>query len=86
VFNSQIGDVLRGIGQGQVAVSGTLARAESVGTSTTYPASIDTPKNIDPDMLRLGMVGTATVIFDKAGPIGLLATILLWVKAYAAYL
>ena len=86
VFNSQIGDVLRGIGQGQVAVSGTLARAESVGTSTTYPANIDTPKNIDPDMLRLGMVGTATVISDKAGPIGLLATILLWVKAYAAYL
>jgi hypothetical protein len=26
-------------------------------------------------------VGTATVISDKAGPIGLLATILLWVKA-----
>jgi hypothetical protein len=44
------------------------------------------PKGIDPDILRLGMVGTATVISDKAGPIGLLATILLWVKAYAAYL
>jgi len=41
---------------------------------------------MDSDMLRLGMVGTATVISDKAGPIGFLATILLWVKAYAAYL
>jgi hypothetical protein len=41
---------------------------------------------MDPDMLRLGMVGTATVISDGAGPIGFLATILLWVKAYAAYL
>jgi multidrug resistance efflux pump len=86
MFYSEIGDVFRGTGQGQVAVSGTLARAETVGTSTTYPTNIDTPKNIDPDMLRLGMVGTATVISDKAGPIGLLATILLWVKAYAAYL
>jgi hypothetical protein len=28
----------------------------------------------------------AAVISDKAGPIGFLATILLWVKAYAAYL
>lgn len=37
-------------------------------------------------MLRLAMVGTAMVISDKAGPIGLLAMILLWVKAYAAYL
>jgi multidrug resistance efflux pump len=86
VYYSKIADVLRGIGQGQVAVSGTLARAETVGTSTTYPAEINLPKGIDPDMLRLGMVGTATVISDKAGPIGLLATILLWVKAYAAYL
>jgi multidrug resistance efflux pump len=86
VYYSAIADVLRGIGQGQIAVSGALARAETVGTSTTYPASIVVPKNIDPDMLRLGMVGTATVISDQAGPIGFLATVLLWVKAYAAYL
>jgi multidrug resistance efflux pump len=86
VFYSAISDVYRGVGQGQVAVSGTLARAETVGTSSTFPAKIEIPKGIDPDMLRLGMVGTATVISDKAGPIGLLAMILLWVKAYAAYL
>jgi hypothetical protein len=30
--------------------------------------------------------GTATAFSDHAGPIGLLTTILLWVKAYAAYL
>jgi multidrug resistance efflux pump len=86
VYYSAIADVLRGIGQGQIAVSGALTRAETVGTSTTYPASIVVPKNIDPDVLRLGMVGTATVISDQAGPIGFLATVLLWVKAYAAYL
>jgi len=63
-----------------------LASAEMVGTSSTYPARIDAPKDMDPDMLRLGMVGTATVISEKSGPIGLLATILLWVRAYAAYL
>ena len=66
--------------------AGALARAETVGTSKNYPASINLPKGTDPDMLRLGMVGTATVISDKAGPIGFLATILLWVKAYVAYL
>jgi multidrug resistance efflux pump len=86
IYYSAIKDVPRGTGQGQVAVSGTLARAEMVGTSTTYPASIDLPKDIDRELLRLGMVGTATAFSDKAGPIGLLATILLWVKAYAAYL
>jgi multidrug resistance efflux pump len=86
VYYSEIGEVLRGTGEGQVAVSGTLARPDTIGTSTAYPARIDVPKDMDTDMLRLGMVGTATVISEKAGPIGLLATILLWVKAYAAYL
>lgn len=86
VYSSEITDVVRGTGEGQVAVSGTLARSDAVGTSTTYPAFIALPGNADADMLRLGMVGTATVISDKAGPIGSLATILLWVKAYAAYL
>jgi multidrug resistance efflux pump len=86
VFNSAISDVVRGVGQGQIAVSGTLARAEAVGAGSTFPAVIDLPKNVDADMLRLGMVGTATVISSEAGPIGILATILLWVKAYAAYL
>jgi hypothetical protein len=55
VYYSAIADVYRGVGQGQVAVSGTLARAETVGTSSNYPASIDLPKGIDPDILRLGM-------------------------------
>jgi multidrug resistance efflux pump len=86
VYASRIATVLRGIGQGQSAVSGTLGRAETIGTSSSYPASIDLPENIDPDMLRLGMVGTATVISDKAGPIAALATLLIWVKAFAAYL
>jgi hypothetical protein len=50
------------------------------------PAKINLPKNIDPDMLRLGMVARRQANSDKARPIGFLATILLWVKACAAYL
>ena len=63
-----------------------IALLNTLTPSGRIAANIDTPKGIDPDMLRLGMVGTATVISDKAGPIGFLATILLWLKAYAAYL
>jgi multidrug resistance efflux pump len=86
VYTSTIGDIAQGVGQGQIAVSGILARAESVGTSTDYPALINVPAEIDRNMLRLGMVGTAAVISDDAGPIGILANILLWVTACALYL
>ncbi len=83
IYTSTIGNVVQGVGQGQIAVSGILARAESIGISTDYPALINMPADVDRNMLRLGMVGSATVISDDAGPIGILANILLWVTAYA---
>jgi len=43
-------------------------------------------EDLDPAALRLGMSGVATVFSDHAGPIGGLASILLWIKAYAMYL
>jgi len=86
VYVSRVSGMPWGIGQGQVAVSGTLARAETVGTASTYPAYIEVPHDVDPEALRLGMVGTATVISERAGPIGFLASLLLWVKAFLAYL
>jgi len=86
IYRTTIGDNIRGVGQGQIAVSGMLARAETVGTSTDYPAQIKIPDGIDRNELRVGTVGTATVFADNAGPIAILANILLWVKSYAAYL
>jgi hypothetical protein len=44
------------------------------------------PADLDPDFLRLGMAGSATIVPKDAGAIGLLATILQWVQAYAMYL
>jgi multidrug resistance efflux pump len=86
IYKSTVGNMVQGVGQGQIAVSGILARAESIGTSMDYPALINIPADMDRNMLRLGMVGSATVISDNAGPIGILANILLWVTAYALYL
>jgi multidrug resistance efflux pump len=86
VYRAKVGEIVRGVGQGQIAVSGILARAETVGTSMDFPVRIDIPADMNRDMLRLGMVGTATVLGDGAGPIGILATILLWVSAYILYL
>ena len=85
-YKSTIGEIVQGVGQGQIAVSGILARADSIGTSTDYPALINVPADTDRNMLRLGMVGTATVFSNNAGPIEILANILLWVTAYALYL
>jgi multidrug resistance efflux pump len=86
VYTTTIAAVVRGVGEGQIAASGSLARVGQIGATGDFPARIKAPSNLDPTLLRLGMVGSATVISAKAGPIGLLADILQWVQAYALYL
>src|SRR5437588_560691 len=87
-MDSEIGGVNTTVAQlhGQVAVSGTFARTSALGGATVFPAEISIPDGMSRDALRLGMSGGATAFADNAGVIGLLASILVWVSAYTAYL
>jgi multidrug resistance efflux pump len=85
IYHAKVTGIPKGVGQGQIAVSGTLARTTLGGTSA-FPAQISIPDEMSRDTLRLGMSGNATAFSEKAGVIGLLASILVWVSAYAAYL
>nr|WP_249794677.1 biotin/lipoyl-binding protein [Bradyrhizobium sp. Oc8] len=86
IHEATVAAIPQGVGQGQIAVSGALARVGSIGGAKVYPAAIFIPKTIDRSRLRLGMPGTATVFADNAGVIGLLMSILVWVGSYTAYL
>lgn len=86
IYHAKIATIPRGVGQGQIAMSGALARVGSIEGVESYPAVISIPEGIERELLRPGMPGTATVIAEKAGVIGFVASILLWVKAYTAYL
>lgn len=86
IYHAKITSIPKGIGQGQVAVSGTLARTTALGGTTAFPAEMSVPDQMSRDSLRLGMSGNATAYAPNAGVIGLLATILVWVSSYTAYL
>jgi multidrug resistance efflux pump len=86
IYHARITAIPRGVGQGQIAVSGTLARTNALGGATVFPAEISIPDEMSRDSLRLGMSGSATAFSDKAGVIGLLASILVWISSYTAYL
>jgi multidrug resistance efflux pump len=86
IYRARITAIPKGIGQGQVAVSGTLARTNALGGATVFPAEISIPDGMNRDQLRLGMSGGATAFAGNAGVIGLLASILVWVSSYTAYL
>ncbi|UPJ58442.1 HlyD family secretion protein [Bradyrhizobium sp. 192] len=86
IYHARIAAIPKGVGQGQISVSGTLARTNALGGASAFPAVISIPDEMSRDSLRLGMSGTATAFSEKAGVIGLLASILVWVSAYTAYL
>jgi len=86
IYHAKITAIPRGVGQGQVAVSGTLARTNALGGATVFPAEISIPDGMSRESLRLGMSGSATAFADNAGVIGLLASILMWISSYTAYL
>jgi multidrug resistance efflux pump len=86
VYHAKIIEIPKGIGQGQIAASGTLARTNAIGGASAFPAVISIPDEMSRDSLRLGMSGSATVFAANAGVIGLLASILVWISSYTAYL
>jgi multidrug resistance efflux pump len=86
IYHAKISSIPRGVGQGQIAVSGTLARTTALGGATAFPAEIAIPQELNRESLRLGMSGSVTVFSEKAGVIGLLASILVLISSYTAYL
>ncbi len=86
IYDAIVTEIPRGIGQGQIAASGMLARVGSIGGAEAYPAAISLPANLDPDLIRLGVSGKATVFSENAGVIGTIAWVLLWIDSYVAYL
>lgn len=86
IHHAKIISIPKGVGQGQVATSGTIVRTNAIGGATVFPAQISIPDEMNREALRLGMSGNATAFSEKAGVIGLLASILVWVSSYTAYL
>jgi multidrug resistance efflux pump len=86
IYHAKIVAIPKGVGQGQIAVSGTLARTNALGGATAFPAVISIPDEMSRESLRLGMSGSATAFAGNAGVIGLLASILVWISSYTAYL
>lgn len=86
LYSSTIGDIVSGVGEGQIATSGVLARVTSLPMTTEYPALIIRPKEIDASALRPGMSGTATVYAPDSSPLDKIGWLLLYGRALALYL
>ncbi|BCH24566.1 HlyD family secretion protein [Mesorhizobium sp. L-8-3] len=86
VHKSTVETVIRGVGEGQLLASGNLERVSGAEATKEFPVLINVPEGIDPDLLRPGVSGKATVFDTNAGVIGKLGEVLIRVAAVGAYL
>ncbi len=86
IFWTEVETELTGMSGGHVQTGATLVDPDSLGKGDELLVRLRWPSGLTTEDLQPGAVGQATVIGDGAGPIGSLAKILLWVRAYAEYL
>jgi multidrug resistance efflux pump len=87
LYTSTIAEIVSGVGEGQIASSGTLVRVTSLPMTAEYPVVIERPKEIEPAAaLRPGMSGTATVYAPNSAPLDTIGWILLYGRALTLYL
>jgi RND family efflux transporter MFP subunit len=86
LYGSTIEEIAAGVGEGQIASSGTLARVTSLPMTTEYAVVISRPTDIDDSALRPGMSGTATAYAPNSAPLDTIGWLLLYGRALTLYL
>ncbi len=86
IFHAEIVEIPRGVGQGQIAVSGMLARVGSIGGATRISGDHLDPEGYRPAAAAARNAGNRDRLADNAGVIGVLMSILVWISSYTAYL
>jgi multidrug resistance efflux pump len=86
IYSSKISGIVIGVGEGQIAASGTLAQVTLLPMTSQYPALIERPRDIETSALRPGMSGTVTVYAPNSAPLVIIGWILLYGSVLALYL
>jgi multidrug resistance efflux pump len=69
IYHARIIAIPKGMGQGQVAVSGTLARTTALGGATVFPAEISIPDGMNRDQLPVWVGSISSRSGKKSGPL-----------------
>ncbi|WP_170476359.1 HlyD family secretion protein [Ruegeria arenilitoris] len=75
-----------GFSEGTIDLRTGLPSIRELAGISSYPVLVELPDNVTPKALPFGTSGTALVMTEKAGAIGILAEILFWVTKKLNYL
>ncbi|MEP2531977.1 efflux RND transporter periplasmic adaptor subunit [Shimia sp.] len=86
IFTATVKSISAGTASGQVEGGSALLSAIDIGSSSEVLVLLSWPDEINTSAIAAGSVGSATAIGPDAGAIGILATVLFYLKMLGAYL
>lgn len=86
IFESKVVQVAPASSSGQISAGSDLLGALDIGSSGDALVILAWPENLDQAVATPGTVGSATAIGPDAGAMGMLATVLLYLKMLGTYL
>ncbi len=86
IFESTVVEIASGTSSGQIPVGADILGALDIGSSGEALVVLAWPEGLDRDVATAGSVGSATAFGPDAGAMGILATVLLYLKMIGTYL
>ena len=79
VYETEVSELASGIQEGQFAIGGQLDSVQQRRMVRTFPLFLSLPADFPPELRKVGMAASVTVMTDQAGPIGIYAEVMQWV-------
>ena len=86
IFSTEVVETVAGTASGQLPIGAELLGAADIGGESDVLVVLAWPEEVDRDVAIAGTVGSATAFGPNAGAMGILATVLLYVKMLGTYL
>ena len=86
LYTSEVVAIAPGTSSGQIPVGANLLSALDIGSTGEALVVLAWPDGLDRDVATAGTVGSATAFGPDAGAMGILATVLLYMKMIGTYL
>ena len=86
IFESEVVEIAPGTSSGQIPVGADLLSALDIGSTGEALVVLAWPDGLDRGIATAGTVGSATAFGPDAGAMGILATVLLYIKMIGTYL
>jgi RND family efflux transporter MFP subunit len=86
IFDSKVVEIAPGTSSGQIPVGADILGADDIGSTGEALVVLAWPDGLDQDVATAGTIGSATAFGPDAGAMGILATVLLYMKMIGTYL